>query len=140
MAKMGRPPAITDELAEEIMSRICAGESIASIFRDDHMPSEKTFYNFCVRDEDFLQRSLRARGFGSHALADQIIEIADNSELEPHDKRIRIDARMRLMGSWNRVYSPKHDHSISGPGGEGPVETKHEVTFVNATQDKQSDE
>lgn len=34
-------------------------------------------------------------------MADDCIRIADDPVLEPNDKRIRIDTRMRLIGKWN---------------------------------------
>lgn len=44
---------------------------------------------------------MRAREKGTHLMADECIAIADDPMLEPHDKRIRIDTRLRLIGKWN---------------------------------------
>ena len=48
-------------------------------------------------------------------LADECISIADNPTLDPNDKRIRIDTRLRLIGKWNaKKYGDKiameHEH------------------------------
>ncbi len=35
-------------------------------------------------------------------MADDCIRIADRSDLDPQDRKIKIDTRLRLIGQWNR--------------------------------------
>ena len=55
-------------------------------------------------------------------MADECIRIADDASLEPHDRRIRIDTRLRLIGQWNRaVYGAHSRTEITGKDG-GAIE------------------
>jgi hypothetical protein len=63
---------------------------------------------------------------GCDALADECLEIADDSEIKPDDKRIRIDTRIRLIGKWSQRYSDKMAHEHSGPGGK-PIESVQRI-------------
>lgn len=81
MAKMGRPSVYSDELAKEIVERISSGESVRAIGRDKGMPEAKTIYNWLL-DEDkkeFLQQYSTAIDVRTELLADEIIELADES-------------------------------------------------------------
>jgi hypothetical protein len=60
-----------------------------------------------LRDDEMFQLSSHARELGCDALADQCIEIADQSDLDPQDRRIKIDTRIRLIGKWSSRYSDK---------------------------------
>lgn len=75
---------------------------MASICNDSHMPDYGTLWRWTRENSDFQDESARARETGTHALADQCIAIADDPELDPADKRIRIDTRIRLIGKWNQ--------------------------------------
>ena len=87
------------------MKTICAMEG---------MPTYKTIYNWEAAYPDFLHLSMRAREAGTNVLADQCIEIADDPVLDPNDKRIRIDTRMRLIGKWNaKRYGDKIEHEVN---------------------------
>ena len=52
--------------------------------------------------------SLRAKETGTHHMADDCIRIADDKTLDPQDRRIRIDTRLRLIGQWNRAIYGAH--------------------------------
>jgi hypothetical protein len=57
------------------------------------MPGLKTVMQWLARYPEFAQQYAQARQAGADALADEIIDIADNRELDPQDRRVRIDAR-----------------------------------------------
>ena len=66
------------------------------------------------RSPQFLHDSTRAREKGTHQLADECIAIADDPMLDPNDKRIRIDTRLRLIGKWNaKKYGDKVEHQVN---------------------------
>lgn len=54
-----------------------------------------------------MAHSAHARELGCDALADECIEIADEPDRDPAEKRIRIDTRIRLIGKWSQRYSDK---------------------------------
>jgi hypothetical protein len=68
----------TKELAEEICRRIASGRSMNSIAADPGMPAACTVFNWARNDVDgFAAVYASARAVGYEALADQILDIAD---------------------------------------------------------------
>jgi hypothetical protein len=45
---------------------------------------------------------LSAMVIGTHALAHQCLDLSDRTDIDPANKRVMIDTRMRLMGQWNK--------------------------------------
>jgi hypothetical protein len=95
---------------------LAAGIAIDEIGRTKGLPSANHIRQWLATKPDFAEDSLRAMETGCTAMAHDCLRIADDPDLEPHDKRIRIDTRMRLMGKWNRkLYGDKvtveHDAS-----------------------------
>jgi len=90
--------AICDELAQ--------GKSLRRICREREIPESNVRY-WLNKDEATFAHSARARELGCDALADECLDIADDSEIKPEDKRIRIDTRIRLIGKWSQRYSDK---------------------------------
>lgn len=78
----GPEPKWTDEVLDEIIERICEGESLRSICRDDHMPSAGAVCQWLSRDEPhlvaFAKRYTVAREIQADQLFDEALEIADN--------------------------------------------------------------
>jgi hypothetical protein len=111
--KVGRPSSYTKETAEEICWRLAQGQTMKSICSLNHMPDITTVYEWETKNGEFSQLSARAREAGTHSLADECIEIADDPLLDPADKRVRIDTRIRLIGKWNaKRYGDKIEHKI----------------------------
>lgn len=120
----GRPSTKTPELVEEIFERLARGEPMARICELDHMPSFTTVWRWEQADDEFRKGSARARELGTHYLADDCLRIADDGELDPADKRVRIDTRLRLIGKWNaKSYGDRIAHVGGGPG-DAPI--RHE--------------
>lgn len=112
MAKIGRPSKRTDAVVNEIVERLTKGEPLSRICSDDHMPAFGTVYRWENEDEEFRKLSTRAREIGTHHMADDCLKIADDEDLDPQDKRIRIDTRLRLIGKWNaKIYGDKVQHA-----------------------------
>lgn len=120
----GRPSTKTPELVEEIFERLARGEPMARICELEHMPSFTTVWRWEQADDEFRKGSARARELGTHYLADDCLRIADDGELDPADKRVRIDTRLRLIGKWNaKSYGDRIAHVGGGPG-DAPI--RHE--------------
>ena len=112
---MARPTDFSPELAATICLRIAEGESLRKICKDDAMPGKTTVLRWLGQDEhkEFRDQYARARELQADLLADDIIEIADDSadDMRPADgdagdagvmvvdhehiqrSRLRVDAR-----------------------------------------------
>lgn len=106
--KMGRPTDYLPEVAEDICNLLMLGESLRSICKRPGMPSIRAVMYWLQRHEDFTQQYARAREVQAELLAEEIIEIADDSkgdvivdedgnEQTNHERvarsRLRVDAR-----------------------------------------------
>lgn len=107
-SKIGRPTDYLPEVAEDICNLLMLGESLRSVCKRPGMPAIRTLMNWLQRHEDFMQQYARAREIQAELLAEQIIEIADDSsgdvivdedgrEQTNHERvarsRLRVDAR-----------------------------------------------
>lgn len=109
----GAPSTYSREIAEEICWRLAQGQTLKSICMMNHMPNITTVFDWEAKHGEFAQMSARAREHGTHVLADQCIEIADDPLMDPADKRVRIDTRIRLIGKWNaKRYGDKIEHEV----------------------------
>ncbi len=99
MTKIGRPSLLTEKLTANIMARLSNGESMRTVCRDPKMPSMDTMWRWIRENRDFSERYARAKQESSDAMAEDIMDIAD----EPTDKegiqrnRLRVDTRKWLM-------------------------------------------
>jgi hypothetical protein len=89
----GRPSIYSQELADRICERLASGESLRAICLDDGMPSWPTISKWLNEKPEFVTQYARAREDQAEAHADRIIEIADDADIDPHHKRIMVDAR-----------------------------------------------
>lgn len=125
----GRPSKRTPEVESELFERMAKGEPLARICADDHMPDFSTVWRWEEADEEFRKLSVRARQLGTHFMADDCIRIADDPALEPADKRVRIDTRLRLIGKWNaKNYGDKL--AVGGDPDAPPIKSSVTVSFV----------
>ena len=77
VTKMGRPSIYTDELANDICTRLGLGESLRKICLDEEMPSLRSVMNWLTTKPDFLQQYTRAREIQAETQFDQLIDIVD---------------------------------------------------------------
>jgi hypothetical protein len=105
------------EIAEEICMRIASSSlSIVTILKSEKaFPCLATVTKWLNSNADFANAYARAKSFQADLLGEDILDIADDKELEAHDKRIRIDARRWLMSKLKpRVYGDKLDVTSGG--------------------------
>lgn len=80
---MGRPALYTPELAARILDRLAEGERLAVICEDDDMPSRGLVHAWVVSKKPehagFGEAYLLARKAGVLGMADEVIEIADDT-------------------------------------------------------------
>jgi hypothetical protein len=96
----------TPEQIQAICIKLSEGVSLRKIAKDMGI-GESTVRYWFVKDAEAFAHSARARELGCDALADECLEIADDKAIDPADKRIRIDTRIRLIGKWSQRYSDK---------------------------------
>ena len=131
---IGRPSSYTPEKGEKICERIAAGESLRQICKDPEMPAERTIYLWLAdeRRKSFLQSYARAREAQMEALAEEILEIADDatndwierqnadgttSRVIDHENiqraRLRIDTRKWMMSKLaSKKYGDRLDLTV----------------------------
>jgi hypothetical protein len=94
----GRPTEYTPELASFITERLTAGDSLRSICKPDDMPAESTVRKWVVYDrEGFSAHYEKARRAQMDALAEDLLEIADENSDDVQRARLRVDTRKWLM-------------------------------------------
>ncbi len=140
---MGRPSLYTDELAAEICGLIAEGNSLRSICRMDEMPEKTTVFRLLAKHEEFRNQYACAREAQADAMAEEILEIADDGsndtyEIEEgvsvtnHDviarSRLRVDARKWLASKMApKKYGDKIAHT--GPDG-GAIESVTRIEYA----------
>jgi len=102
----GKPTKLDPETLIAICEDVANGKTMSAAAKE-RGATPSAVRKALLRDDAMFQLSSHARELGCDALADQCIEIADNSTLDPQDRRIRIDTRIRLIGKWSSRYSDK---------------------------------
>lgn len=141
----------SQETADAICERIGEGEPLRVICRDDGMPAWRTVYHWIEENEDFAAHIARARIRGFDAIAEDCLDIADDTS---HDtimvgvddnareaantewisrSKLRIETRLKLLAKWD----PKRYGDLvklSGADGTSPVQALT-VSFVAPGQE-----
>jgi len=130
----GRPTSYTQALADTICERLSLGESLRSVCERDDTPSIATVFKWMRENEDFLKQYARAKQESADAMAEDILDIADDSsrdittkigkdgkEYEVVDNeviqrsRLRVDTRKWLMSKMKpKTYGEKLDMTSNG--------------------------
>ena len=133
------PAAInwTPELEAEIADWIALGKTLRAFCRQDGKPSHDAVYDHQKIDDNFKQRIARAREVGEDAIAEESLEIVDETPMmkivgdgwsksciDPagvQRNRIRADHRLKLLAKWNpKKYGDKLAHT-GADGGPVPI-------------------
>jgi hypothetical protein len=76
----GRPSAYSEEIAAEILQRLTDGESLNSICKSEHIPAKSTVLAWAMENRDgFSDRYARAREIQLDAIADEMLDLADDA-------------------------------------------------------------
>lgn len=141
-AKRGRPTQYTAELAKDICEKLAEGMSLREVCRNEDYPAESTVRLWALENRDgFSAHYTRARELGYQAMADELLEIADDArndwttrrqgedeiEVADHDhisrSRLRVDTRKWLLSkALPKIYGDKLVTEHTGPNG-GPIQT-----------------
>ena len=148
IVKSGRKSTFTQDIADDICSRLAGGESLRSICLDEKMPDKATVMRWLDKEDaqPFRDQYARARADQADHYAEEIIDIADeevtmikrskhgetdDKELEQEvvfdptavaRNRLRVDARKWYASKLApKKYGDKVQTELTGPNG-GPVQ------------------
>lgn len=76
--KIGRPTLYTDDLAARICAELASGAKLTDICAAEDMPADRTVYRWLAANETFCQQYARAQEDRTAALAEEILDIADD--------------------------------------------------------------
>ena len=138
----GRPTRYSPETVLEICRRMELGESLRQICASPGMPGRTTVMRWLEAEPEFRESYARARERLVEFWADEIIEIADDTERDFVDgkvdheninrSRLRVDARKWLMSKLApRKYGDKIAATVSGHP-DPALGHKVEITFISA--------
>lgn len=137
------------ELSERICERLANGESATAITRDAGMPSYSVMARWLREKPDFARRYRIAREAGYEYWADDLIDIADQTQVGEvrttqewgtqvrtadmlEHRRLRIDARKWLLCKRARhIYGERAAFEHSGPEGK-PMEVTSRNELIEA--------
>lgn len=134
MAKVGRPTKYSQELANLICENLAIGQSLRTVCLKEDMPSIATVFNWFKVYPDFLVQYARATEERSEAMAEDILDIADDGtndwmEINGRDvpdqeaiqrSKLRVEARKWLMSKMKpKKYGDKVDLTSDGKAIEG---------------------
>jgi hypothetical protein len=113
-SKVGRPTTYSQEIADKICILLGEGQTLRAICSMPDMPVVTTIWRWEQKYPEFCKLSAQAREDGTHVLAEECLSIADDPVLNPQDKRVRIDTRLRLIGKWNsKKYGDRIEHEVN---------------------------
>lgn len=94
----GRPSNYTKEIGDKICDIIATTSfSLAKISADNGFPNPSTIRRWIVNIDEFRDKYARAKLAQANILAEECLEIADNSSSEDYNRdRLRIDTRKWL--------------------------------------------
>jgi len=113
-----------DNDVQALVVRFSEGESLRAVCRDAGMPSVGTVRGWAREDrEGFAEHYRQARLLQLDYWADEIIDIADQANLDPRDGQVRIDTRKWSMSKLApRRFGDRLLHAVDP---EAPI--RHEV-------------
>lgn len=76
--KNGRPSKYTKELADAICERLAMGESMRTVCIGETMPAMSTIFKWLRENDKFSEQYARAKQESADAMAEEILDIADN--------------------------------------------------------------
>lgn len=142
------PETYAPDRRAEIMGIVVAslgeGKPLAEICREPGMPDRVTIYRWRDEDAEFAQHIARAREAGFDAIAEDCLDIADETgrdtkygkdgQESPDGEwiarsRLRVETRLKLLAKWDpKRYGDKVDVNHGGQAGN-PIESKMEATI-----------
>lgn len=131
-----RPSEYTQELADRICAQLAEGKSLRTVCKAEDTPSTVTVFSWLRTRPEFLNQYTRAKEEAADALAEEMLDIADegsNDWMAIHDgenvgyrqngeavnrSRLRVDTRKWIAAKLKpKKYGDKVDLAHTGPDG-----------------------
>ncbi len=119
------PVRYSEAVTDLICCQLAQGISLNKICKQPDMPSIVAVYKWLDQYPDFVKKYTRAKDESADTLADQILDISDDADLDHNDKRIRIDARKWIASK----LKPKKYGDKLELGGDDGSPLIHKVIF-----------
>ncbi len=95
---MGRPSIYSEELANEICSKVSDGASLFRVCDEtEGLPGHSTVFRWLEESATFRDKYARAKQIALERMAEEINSIADNTEEDANSRRVRVDSRKWLL-------------------------------------------
>lgn len=115
--KLGRPTTYTPEMAEKICEAVRQSECGLRKTLEKHpeLPIYGTVLTWLSKHASFYELYARAKQQQLESMAEDIVDISNDDQLDANDKRIRIDTRKWLLSKLiPKVYGDKIDVTSDG--------------------------
>lgn len=96
----GRPDEFTPEMGDKIAELIASGKSIRTICKPDDMPNISTIYRWIRVHPEFSKQYAKAKEDQADAMAEDILDIADDESEDVQRSRLRVDTRKWLASKF----------------------------------------
>jgi len=125
----GRPTKYSQELAAKLCEQLSEGISLRTVCLAKEMPNKSTVFNWLHTNQSFLDQYTRAKQESADAMAEDVIDIADNEDqliedgsggyrhnpIQVQRDRLRIETRKWLMAKMKpKKYGDKLDLTSDG--------------------------
>lgn len=137
----GRPSSYTQELADKICHELALGKSMRTVCKPDEMPDMSTVFRWLRTNEEFCKQYARAKEESADAMAEEILDIADDRTGDITQKslgrgmtvkvvdqeniqrsRLRVDTRKWIMAKMKpKKYGDKIDMTTNGKDLPAPI-------------------
>lgn len=92
------PVEKTDGVITEVLGRVAEGEQLSHICRSgDRLPTPQLWHSWCRADAELAAQFSDALAAGADWLADDVLLIADDSSEPVDHRKLRIEARWKLL-------------------------------------------
>lgn len=131
---IGRPELYSSELATAVCDLLAQGISLRSVCKQDGMPQMSTVFTWFQKHPEFTEQYARAKQESADALAEELLEIADESLPDAHKAdpkaagavvqahRLKVDTRKWLMSKMKpKKYGDKLDVTTDGKALPAPI-------------------
>lgn len=117
VTKLGRPTSYTSEMAERICKAVARSKSgLRKTLEDDpELPALGCVQEWLVKYPDFASGYAYAKDTQLRAMAEDIIDISGDQDLDPNERRLMVDTRKWLLSKLiPRTYGDKLDLTSGG--------------------------
>jgi hypothetical protein len=110
----GRPSTLTEHHKQTIIDMLSVGDSVGKISKAiSKAPS--SIFKWIDEDEYLSDIYARAKESKAQVLAEEVIEISDNPDIDHNHKRIMVDARKWVAGKYyGKLFGDKQQIEHSG--------------------------